>query len=133
VLSTFGVARLLAGKAALAPYPPDHLHDFTYVPDFARALVTLINAPDDAYGEAWHVPNGPTETIRQLITLAAKLIGLRPRPMVLPQTLAPLIALFDADAVSLPKCASSGTGLTAWIHRSSPDTSGTMRRRSRRD
>jgi nucleoside-diphosphate-sugar epimerase len=101
VLSTFGVARLLAGKAALAPYPPDHLHDFTYVPDFARALVTLIDAPDDAYGEAWHVPNAPTETLRQLITLAAKLIGVRPRLMVLPQTLAPLIALFDADVREL--------------------------------
>jgi nucleoside-diphosphate-sugar epimerase len=101
VLSTFGVARLLAGKAALAPYPPDHLHAFTYVPDFARALVTLIDAPDYAYGEAWHVPNAPTETLRQLITLAAKLIGVRPRLMVLPQTLAPLIALFDADVREL--------------------------------
>jgi nucleoside-diphosphate-sugar epimerase len=101
VLSTFGVARLLAGKPALAPYPPDYLHDFTYVPDFARALVTLIDAPDDAYGEAWHVPNAPTETLRQLIKLAAKLIGTKARLTVLPQTLAPLIGLFDADVREL--------------------------------
>ncbi|HWX29861.1 MAG TPA: hypothetical protein VNZ53_20780, partial [Steroidobacteraceae bacterium] len=100
-LSTFGVARLLAGKPALAPYPPDHPHDFTYVPEFARALVTLIDAPDDAYGEAWHVPNAPTETLRQLITLAAKLIGTKPRLSVLPQTFAPLIGLFDADVREL--------------------------------
>ena len=100
-LSTFGVARLLAGKPALAPYPPDHPHDFTYVPDFARALVTLIDAPDDAYGEAWHVPNAPTETLRQLNTLAAKLIGTKPRLSVLPQTFAPLIGLFDADVREL--------------------------------
>lgn len=101
VLSIFGVARLLAGKPAFAPYPPDHLHDFTYVPDFARALVTLVDAPDDAYGEAWHVPNAPTETLRQLITLAAKLIGVRPRLTVLPQTFARLIALFDANVREL--------------------------------
>lgn len=56
-LSTFGVARLLAGKPALAPYPPDEPHDFTFVPDFARALQTLIDADEDAYGQAWHVPN----------------------------------------------------------------------------
>jgi hypothetical protein len=54
-----------------------------------------------SYGDAWHVPNAPTETLRQLITLAAKLIGVRPRLMVLPQTLAPLIALFDADVREL--------------------------------
>ena len=45
VLSTMGVARLLAGKSALVPYPPDQPHDFTYVSDFARALATMIDAP----------------------------------------------------------------------------------------
>lgn len=97
VLSTLGVARLLAGKSALAPYPPDQPHDFTYVPDFARALVTLIDAPDDAYGEAWHVPNAPTQSSRELLTLAAKLIGVRPRITVLPPALAPLLGLFKAE------------------------------------
>jgi hypothetical protein len=45
VLSTLGVARLLAGKPALAPYPPDQPHDFTYVPDFARALIDAGASP----------------------------------------------------------------------------------------
>jgi len=84
VLSTLGVARLLAGKPALASYPPDYQHDFTYVPDFAPALVTLIDALDDAYGQAWHVPNAPTQTLRQLVSLAAQMIGVRPRLSVLP-------------------------------------------------
>ena len=101
VLSALCVARLLAGKPALAPYPADHPHDFTYVPDFARALVTLIDAPDSAYGQAWHVPNAPTQTLRRLITLAAELIGAKPRITVLPQTLAPLIGLFNADVREL--------------------------------
>ncbi len=37
VLSALGVARLVAGRPALVPYCPDFPHDFTYVPDFARA------------------------------------------------------------------------------------------------
>jgi len=97
VLSTYGVARLLAGKPALAPYPPDKPHDFTYVPDFARALVTLLDAPDDAYGQAWHVPNAPTKSLRELLALAATLIGVRPRIQVLPAALASLISLFRRD------------------------------------
>ena len=35
---------------------PDTPHDFAYVPDCARAVVTLLDAPDDAFGQAWHVP-----------------------------------------------------------------------------
>jgi nucleoside-diphosphate-sugar epimerase len=97
VVSTLGVARLLSGKPALVPYPPDHPHDFTYVPDFARALVSLIDASDDAYGEAWHVPNAPTRSLRKLVALAATLIGVTPRVTVLPPLLMPLLGLFRAD------------------------------------
>jgi len=97
VISTMGVQRLLADKAALAPYPADHPHAFTYVPDFARALLTLIDAPDDAYGEAWHVPNAPERSLREVFELAAEVIGVRHRVTVLPQALMPLLGLFSAD------------------------------------
>jgi nucleoside-diphosphate-sugar epimerase len=97
VVSTMGVQRLLAGKAALAPYPADHPHAQTYVPDFARALATLIDAPDDAYGEAWHVPNAPERSLREVFELAADLIGVRRRVTVLPQALLPLLGLFSGD------------------------------------
>lgn len=97
VVSMFGVARLLAGKPALAPYSPEQPHDFTFVPDFARALVTLVDAPDDAYGQAWHVPNAPTRTLRDVLTLAANLIPVRPRITVLPALLAPIAGLFNKE------------------------------------
>lgn len=97
VVSTMGVQRLLAGKAALAPYPADQPHAQTYVPDFARALVTLIDAPDDAYGEAWHVPNAPERSLREVLELAADLSGIRRRITVLPQLLMPLLGLFSGD------------------------------------
>jgi nucleoside-diphosphate-sugar epimerase len=97
VISIQGVARLLAGKSALVPYPADNPHDFTYVPDFARALVSLIDAPDDAYGQAWHVPNAPTKSLREILLLAAKLAGVRPRVATLPSALAPIMGLFVKD------------------------------------
>jgi nucleoside-diphosphate-sugar epimerase len=101
VLSTYGVERLLAGKSALAPYPPDQPHDFTYVPDFARALETMIDAPDDAYGQAWHVPNAPTRTLRDLLTLTAQLIGVKPRITLVSPLLAGVLSLFRSDVREL--------------------------------
>lgn len=101
VISEYGVARLVAGKAALTPYPPDNPHDFTYVPDFARALVSLIDAPDDAYGQAWHVPNAPTRTLRQIIALAAARIGVEARVTVLPRWLAAVAGLFNRELAEI--------------------------------
>jgi nucleoside-diphosphate-sugar epimerase len=97
VISTMGVQRLLLGKAALSPFPADHPHDFTYVPDFARALATLIDAGDDAYGEVWHVPNRPTRSLREILHLAADLAGVQRRVTVLPQSLLPILGLFSVD------------------------------------
>ncbi len=94
VISAFGVARLLAGKPALVPYPPGEPHDFTYVPDFARALATLVDAPDDAYGQAWHVPNAPTRTLRAVLTAAAARIGVPVRISTIPNAIAPIVGLF---------------------------------------
>jgi nucleoside-diphosphate-sugar epimerase len=101
VLSNFAVKPLLHGKAALIPYPPDHPHDFTYVPDFARALVTLFDAPSDAYGQAWHAPNAPTQSLRALIERAAQKIGVAPRMIILPKPLLHLIGLFDRQIYEL--------------------------------
>jgi nucleoside-diphosphate-sugar epimerase len=97
VIASFGVARMLAAQAALVPYSPDRPHDFTYVPDFARALVSLIDAPESDYGQAWHVPNAPTQTLREVLTLAAQLIGIPPRLSVLPRALAPIIGLVSKE------------------------------------
>ena len=101
VVSIYGIARLLAGKPALAPYPPDCPNDFTYVPDFARALVTLLDAGDDAYGQAWHVPNAPARSLRELLTTAAKLIRVPPRIRILPTALAPIVGLFVKEVREL--------------------------------
>ena len=97
-LSVLGDAAIGAlargGRAALA-VPPDLPHDFVYVPDLARAAATLLDAPDDAYGQAWHVPCAPIRTMRELLTLAAEALGRKLRMNVVPQPLVPVLGLFS--------------------------------------
>ena len=100
-LSAYGVKNLLAGKSAVMPYPVIFPHDLTYVPDFARALVTLLDAPDEDYGQAWHVPNAPAQTYRALIEEAAALIGVEPTMRVIPLIFLELAGLFSRQTYEL--------------------------------
>jgi nucleoside-diphosphate-sugar epimerase len=97
VLGEFGIKLLSEGKSAFLLHDPDQPHDFTYVPDFARATVSLIDAPDDAYGQAWHVPNAPPRTPLQILTRAAELIGVKPRIRTMPRFLRPIAGYVSAD------------------------------------
>jgi nucleoside-diphosphate-sugar epimerase len=101
VLAAHGVKNLIAGKEAVVPFPAVFPHDVTYVPDFARALVTLLDAPSEDYGQAWHVPNAPAQTYGELIGKAAALIGVEPRMRVIPLILLQLAGLFDRQAYEL--------------------------------
>ena len=60
------------GKTATLVMPPDMPHAMAYVPDIGRAAVTLLDAPDDAYGQAWHVPCAPTTTPRRILGSAPR-------------------------------------------------------------
>jgi nucleoside-diphosphate-sugar epimerase len=73
---------------------PDTPHDFAYVPDCAHAVVTLLDAPDDAYGQAWHVPCAPTRTPREILALGAAAIGVAPKAVGLPPALVGPLGLF---------------------------------------
>jgi nucleoside-diphosphate-sugar epimerase len=75
---------LAKGRRALLIAPPDMPHDFAYVPDIARAAATLLDAPDDAYGQAWHMPCAPIRTAREILELAAEALDVRLRITALP-------------------------------------------------
>jgi nucleoside-diphosphate-sugar epimerase len=100
-LAMFGVKPLARGQPAMVATNPEFPHDFTYVPDFARALMSLIDAPADAYGRAWHVPNAPTRSLREVLELAARLAGAKPRLNILSNRMKPLISLFNGDLAAL--------------------------------
>ncbi len=89
-----GIARMLSGKPAQMAFPVDHPHDYTYVPDFARAITRLIDAPEADWGQPWHVPNAPTRTTRELLAMAAEIAGVPLRVTVMPALLRRALGLF---------------------------------------
>ncbi len=64
----------LAGGAANVLGDIHAPHTFTFIRDFARALVTLAGH-EDAFGRAWHVPSAPTVTTREFADLLAAELG----------------------------------------------------------
>jgi len=84
VLGDTGFGALAKGKAAMIIGSPDLPHDFAYVPDCGRAVISLLDAPDDTFGRAWHVPCAPTLSMRQILAIGAEAIGVRPRVNSLP-------------------------------------------------
>jgi nucleoside-diphosphate-sugar epimerase len=84
----------LSGKRAQLLGDPDMPHTFTYLPDFARALVTL-GLHDDALGEVWHAPNAETLTTRDFAGLVFETAGQPPTLQVLPQVLLTVLALVN--------------------------------------
>ncbi len=79
-----GFGALAKGGAATIIGSPDTPHDVAYVPDCARAVAALLEAPDDAFGQAWHAPCAPTRTPRQIFELGAAALGVAPRIRAIP-------------------------------------------------
>ncbi|GAA3812540.1 NAD-dependent epimerase/dehydratase family protein [Sphaerisporangium flaviroseum] len=73
-------APVLAGKTVWVPADPDQPHSVTYLPDVARALMTVAG-DERAWGRAWHVPTNPAESIRQVAGRIAVLAG-APTPRI---------------------------------------------------
>ena len=94
-IGSTGFGRVANGKPALLLAPPDTPHDFAYVPDIARAVVTLLGAPDDAFGQIWNMPCAPTRTPREILQLGADAIGIPLRLLAIPLWLLPLLGLFS--------------------------------------
>jgi nucleoside-diphosphate-sugar epimerase len=49
-------------------------HTFTYIKDFAKALITLGES-EKAFGRAWHVPSAETISQKEMVELIEKEIG----------------------------------------------------------
>ena len=97
VQSVLGVASLQAlalGKTARLLGNADLPHDVAHVSDYARAVITLSEASDDDFGQAWHVPCAPTRTLRQLLQTAAAALGVPLKLSVLPNWAARPLGMF---------------------------------------
>jgi nucleoside-diphosphate-sugar epimerase len=97
VQSVLGVASLQAlaeGKTARLIGSADLPHDVAHVSDYARAVITLHDAPDDAFGQAWHVPTAPTRTLRQHLQIVADALDVPLKLSVVPNWVARPLGLF---------------------------------------
>lgn len=94
-LGATGLAAIAQGKRASFVFSPDQPHDYAYTPDIGRAIVTLLDAGDDAFGQAWHMPCAPTRSSREILAIGAASAGKKLRLTALPpialDILAPLV------------------------------------------
>lgn len=91
---------IVDGDTVWFPGDPDQPHTYTYLPDFARALVVL-GARDVATGEVWHVPSPPTLTTREFAALAADVAGTDPTVRQVPSWLMRLLAVVSSTVAEL--------------------------------
>jgi nucleoside-diphosphate-sugar epimerase len=94
-LGDTSIGKLAKGKAAVFVGSPDVLHDYAYVPDIARATMTLLAAPDSAFGQAWHMPCAPTRTTRDILQVAAHALDVKLRISAMPAWMLGASAMFS--------------------------------------
>ena len=85
---------LAKGKSAILLAPPDTPHDFAYVPDIARAVTDLLDAPDEAFNQVWNMPCAPTRTPRDILRAGAAALGVRLKITAIPLWALPALGLF---------------------------------------
>jgi nucleoside-diphosphate-sugar epimerase len=83
-LGDTSIGKLAQGKPAIFVGSPGVLHDYAYVPDIARAVTTLLAAPDSAFGQAWHMPCAPIRTTRDILQIAADTLDVKLRISAMP-------------------------------------------------
>lgn len=93
-LGDLAFGNMAKGKAAMLIVDPDQKHAFAYVPDIARGVVSLLNAPDEDFGQAWHIPCAPIRTPREILSIGASHLGQRLKITAIPMALLPVMGLF---------------------------------------
>jgi len=90
--TVFGAA--VAGKTVRWPASLDVPHQFNYLPDMARALVTL-GEREEADGEVWHLPAAEQITGRRFMDLVSEAAGRPVKAGVTSKTMLRAVGLFS--------------------------------------
>lgn len=94
LLYVSAIQNMLKGKPVQFVGNPDTKHNYLYVQDAARALVTLA-LDTSAYGQTWHLPtNKATLTTRELLKLAADELNIELKVQVLSPAALTVLQLF---------------------------------------
>lgn len=94
VFGTDFLEKLHAGKPVYLFGAIHAPHTFTYVPDFARAMLNVA-AANDAFGRIWHVPNAPAISPEAWFLLMKEMTGSQSKLSVVPKLLLQGLALFN--------------------------------------
>lgn len=86
--------RLHRNKTILLFGRPGLPHTFTYIKDFATAMVQVGTAPD-TYGQVWHVPNAPAISPKEWIRLFEQETGKKATIKTLPKWMVRVAGLFS--------------------------------------
>jgi nucleoside-diphosphate-sugar epimerase len=84
----------LAGRPAQVLPDADTPHTFTFIDDFAAALVVL-GEREEAVGQVWHVPSAETLTTRQFVEVVFEQAGTVPRIRAAPKLGITVLALVN--------------------------------------
>jgi nucleoside-diphosphate-sugar epimerase len=89
------VPRIVKGKSVQVVGSADQPHTWTYVPDMAALMVTLVDH-DDSWGRVWHTPSLPPRTQREAVTDLCAAAGVAPvKVSALPPLVLRLVGVFS--------------------------------------
>lgn len=94
VLNEVVFNNLKSGKKANWFCSVNHLHNFTYTPDAAKATALLGNTAT-AYGQIWHLPTAAPVTGKQWIEKIALELGVKPKTQVASRFIIRAMGLFN--------------------------------------
>lgn len=70
-------------------------HTFTYIDDFAAAMINIGTA-DDAFGQIWHVPNAPALSLDKWVHLFEVISNRKIKKSVIPKFVIKIAGLFNS-------------------------------------
>lgn len=86
--------KLYRGKSIILSGNPKLPHTFSYIHDFAKAIVSVGAAPD-ASGQIWHTPNAPAMNLYQWVELFEAETHKKAKVVVLPKFVVWIAGFFN--------------------------------------
>jgi nucleoside-diphosphate-sugar epimerase len=95
IFGTDFLGRIHDGKRVLLFGNLDLAHTFTYINDFAAAMINVGTA-NDTFGQLWHVPNAPALSLDKWVHLFEVVTNKRIKKTVTPKFIIRIAGLFNS-------------------------------------
>ena len=88
------MTKVLQGKKIAVLFNPDVPHTFSFVNDYAKAIIDLASF-DDVFGQIWHIPAAEPITQRKFLEIAFEIANKTPKITSLSNFMLNTVALFN--------------------------------------